>query len=52
MVAWLASQVDWFWLVVGLLVGWILMKQPEWVSNLLGWTGAKITSFIPKPPKK
>ena len=42
MVAWLAGHVDWFW---------NLMKQPKWVANLLGWSWAKITSFIPKAPK-
>ena len=52
MVAWLAGPVDWFWLIIGLLVGWNLMKQPEWVSNLLGWVGAKIKSYMPKPPSK
>jgi|TARA_Y100000114_G_scaffold139087_1_gene142712 hypothetical protein len=51
MVAWLAGHVDWFWLVVGLLVGWNLMKQPKWVADLLGWSWAKVTSFIPKAPK-
>ena len=51
MVAWLAGHVDWFWLVVGLLVGWNLMKQPKWVAKLLAWSWAKITSFIPKAPK-
>jgi len=46
MVAWLLSQVDWFWLIIGLLVGWNLLKQPVWVSEALSWVLTKIASFF------
>lgn len=24
-----------FWFVIGLIVGWNFIKQPEWVANLI-----------------
>jgi hypothetical protein len=46
MLEWLGSILDhinWFWLIVGLLVGWNLVPQPKWVSNLLSWVKNKVT---------
>ena len=45
-VAWLTLQVDWFWLVIGLLVGWNLIKQPVWVSDILTWVKTKVLSIF------
>ncbi len=45
-VAWLTLQVDWVWLVIGLLVGWNLIKQPVWVSDLLTWIKTKVLSMF------
>lgn len=45
MIAWLISQVDWLWLSVGLLVGWNLLKQPKWVSDILAWLKKRIFSL-------
>jgi hypothetical protein len=46
MLEWLGSILDhinWFWLIVGLLVGWNLVPQPKWISNLLSWVKNKVT---------
>ena len=46
MLEWLGSildQINWFWLIVGLLVGWNLVPQPKWISNLLSWVKNKVT---------
>jgi hypothetical protein len=44
--AWLTLQVDWVWLVIGLLVGWNLIKQPVWVSDILTWVKTKVLSIF------
>jgi len=46
MLEWLGSILDhisWFWLIVGLLVGWNLVPRPKWISNLLSWVKNKVT---------
>jgi len=46
MLEWIGAvldQINWFWLVVGLLVGWNVLPQPKWVSNTITWIKNKIT---------
>jgi len=45
MLEWLGSILDhinWFWLIVGLLVGWNVLPQPAWVSSSIAWVKNKV----------
>jgi|SaaInlV_130m_DNA_2_1039683.scaffolds.fasta_scaffold86773_2 hypothetical protein len=38
----LMAQVDWPSLIVGLLIGWNMLKQPKWVCELGSWIWDKV----------
>ncbi len=35
-----------FWVAVGLLVGWNLLPQPEWVRSTICWVANKVKGLF------